>query len=109
LIDNRPDEKLFLEAVIPILKQAQQNNRKVRAFGEMVTVLWAQGLEAAAIELENFWNKLQQIENFSLFCSYPKSGFKNGEDCIARVCSIHTKRIDSTVGFTNEVLYKATL
>jgi hypothetical protein len=47
--------------------------RPIRAFGEMVALLWEQGNEDGAIALEELWNGLGQIRNFSLLCAYPAS------------------------------------
>ncbi len=53
LVNNWPDENLFFEFITTLLKRVQQNNRKVRAFGEMVAVLWEQGFNGATVQLEN--------------------------------------------------------
>src|ERR1700682_1816717 len=76
MVDGMPDEVRFSEALTPLLQRARGiENRQVRAFGEMVAVLWSQGHYGAAIELEVMWNRLQAIEQFPLFCAYPHSGF----------------------------------
>src|SRR5688500_19228341 len=49
--------------------------RSVRAFGEMVAVLWANGHNGATVRLEHLWHAFCQSEAFSLFCAYPKTGF----------------------------------
>jgi hypothetical protein len=43
----------------------------LRAYGEMVGVLWNAGQHSAAIRLEQFWNKLLSRCSASLFCGYP--------------------------------------
>lgn len=42
-----------------------------RAFGEMVGLLWTEGKFAAALELEDFWNRILANGGFQLFCAYP--------------------------------------
>ncbi len=42
----------------------------LRAYGEMVGILWRAGQFSAAIRLEQFWNKLLGRSSFSLFCGY---------------------------------------
>jgi PAS domain S-box-containing protein len=42
-----------------------------RAYGEMVGVLWSAQEFAAAIRLEEYWNRLLQSTRFKLFCGYP--------------------------------------
>ena len=50
----------------------------IRAYGEMVNVLWRDGLEAAAIRLETLWNELAQTREFKLLCGYSMGNFYKG-------------------------------
>jgi hypothetical protein len=49
----------------------------IRVFGEMVGVLWTSGRRVEAEQLETYWNRLQEIECFSLFCAYPVDLFED--------------------------------
>ena len=100
MMDGMPDEVRFTEAITPLLQRARGvDNRKVRAFGEMVAVLWAQGKCPAAIELEVMWNKLQAVEQFPLFCAYPRSGFgTEASASIQSVCAAHSRIIPGYAG-----------
>jgi hypothetical protein len=61
----------------------------IRAYGEMVDVLWKKGQTAAATRLEMLWNKLAQTEAFSLLCGYAMGNFyKDG--AIEDICSHHS-------------------
>ena len=42
----------------------------VRAYGEMVDILWQRGERTAALRLEDFWNELGRLQTFSLLCAY---------------------------------------
>jgi MEDS: MEthanogen/methylotroph, DcmR Sensory domain len=44
--------------------------KTIRAFGEMVDLLWRQGNEAGAIALEELWNELAESRKFALLCGY---------------------------------------
>lgn len=44
--------------------------KTIRAFGEMVDLLWREGNEAGAIALEELWNKLAETRRFALLCGY---------------------------------------
>jgi hypothetical protein len=78
-----PDEQHFSEVVDRLLARAQINGRRVRAFGEMVALLWAQGHTAATVHLE---------KSFTLFCAYPKSGFtQDATTSIQAICDAHSK------------------
>lgn len=70
-----PDEELFHNLVEKLLIRAQAGGRRVRAFGEMVAILWAKGNNGATVRLEHLWGRLCHGKTFSLFCAYPKSGF----------------------------------
>ena len=43
----------------------------VRAFGDMVGLLWERGFPDRAVQLEDLWNALQRRVDFGLFCGYP--------------------------------------
>ena len=107
LVDGWPNEVLFMKTVSRLLERATQRNRRVRAFGEMVAVLWAQGHFGATVNLEYLWNKFCANTAMSLFCAYPKSGFTTDISAsIHGICNCHSKVIDgSRTGF-KELFYK---
>jgi hypothetical protein len=107
MVNNWPDEDLFMEFITTLLKRAEQNNRNIRAFGEMVALLWQQGLNGATVQLENLWNKLHKNDKFTLFCAYPKIGFtQDMNTSIEIICSTHTKIIDGHPKPSTEVYYQ---
>jgi hypothetical protein len=107
MVNNWPDEKLFKQAITSILKMAHARNRKVRAFGEMVALLWASGLNGATVQLENLWHKLCHSEDFSLFCAYPKVGFtQNIQASINKICNSHNKVVSGEHFSTTDIIYK---
>jgi hypothetical protein len=86
------DDELFFRFVADILARATKNGRKVRAFGEMVAVMWSKGYYGAAVRLEHLWHRLCAENSFPLFCAYPKIGFaENGSEAIAHICAAHSK------------------
>ncbi len=44
---------------------------RMRAYGEMVGILWQAGQAGEAAILEDYWNRLLQTGELSLFCGYP--------------------------------------
>ncbi|MBV8975965.1 MAG: MEDS domain-containing protein [Alphaproteobacteria bacterium] len=92
MVDGWPEQDKFRTMVRGILARAGRGGRRVRAFGEMVAVMWAKGHCAATVRLEHLWQQMCEQESFVLFCAYPKSGFtENPVDSIARVCAQHSK------------------
>jgi hypothetical protein len=43
MVNDWPDENLFNQVINEVIVKAKGNNRNVRAFGEMVAILWAKG------------------------------------------------------------------
>ena len=70
MVDDRPDARCF-DAVIGAQVRAIAQRGPLRAYGEMVGLLWAAGRRDAAIELEALWNELAHEVAFDLFCGYP--------------------------------------
>jgi MEDS: MEthanogen/methylotroph, DcmR Sensory domain len=67
----------------------------VRAYGEMVDVLWQRGERDAAMRLEEFWNDLAKLQTFSLLCAYyidnlDGAAYAGPLEC---VCKVHTHLI----------------
>jgi len=94
MIDGWPDSKLFFSWVSEFLIKVRTKNRKVRAFGEMVAVLWAQGNNGATVQLEHLWNQFCAHEDLTLFCAYPKSGFtEDAAVSLEKICAAHSKLI----------------
>jgi len=107
MVNNWPDEKLFFETVKAVFKRAQKNSRKVRAFGEMVALLWQEGFSDATVQLEKLWNQFHKKGAFSLFCAYPKKGFKQDiSKSIHTICCEHSKIIDGSPRPSTEIHYK---
>src|SRR6185436_4022583 len=85
--DGWPDEDLFRETVTRLLQRARVPGRRVRAFGEMVALLWARGHHDATVRLEHLWHELCRQEAFALFCAYPRAGFtRDATESIREIC-----------------------
>ncbi|HXT69413.1 MAG TPA: MEDS domain-containing protein [Vicinamibacterales bacterium] len=92
-----PDEKRFMTVIHGLLERAGHGGRPVRAFGEMVALLWAQGHSGATVRLEHLWHGLCAAESFALFCAYPKSGFTmDAAESLQQICATHSKVISRT-------------
>jgi hypothetical protein len=89
-----PDDHLFANLVGELIARASKNGRSVRAFGEMVALLWARGLNGSTVRLEHLWNTFCRNYGFSLLCSYPKAGFtKDRRQSIAEICTHHSRHL----------------
>jgi hypothetical protein len=102
-----PDETLFMEFVGGLIRRARRNNPRVRAFGEMVAILWAQGHNGATVQLEHLWNQFCKTEGFCLFCAYPKSGFTNDiHASMEHICNAHSKMVSASEKSLTKLIYR---
>jgi anti-sigma regulatory factor (Ser/Thr protein kinase) len=94
--EERIDHEAFRAVVGGIMRDAMQSGREVRAYGEMVALLWDRGEVLAAIELEKLWNELAREFRFSLWCAYHGHSLAVHEhaDELHEVCHLHTCVID---------------
>jgi hypothetical protein len=91
MVGGMPDEGLFNSFVDGLLRRARFNGPRVRAFGEMVALLWASGLAAATVRLEFLWQQYCERHTLSLFCAYPRAGFtKDASESLAEICALHS-------------------
>jgi len=94
MINGWPDENLFYHLITNLLLRGRKKDRPVRAFGEMVAVLWSQGHAGATVYLEHLWTRYCEQEQFGLFCAYPRSGFTDDlHQSLSRICACHSKII----------------
>ena len=97
MVNDWPDDRLFTEFVDGLIARARASASRVRAFGEMVAILWAQGHAGATVRLEYLWNQMcwNQVCNrqgFSLLCAYPKPGFtEDPTESLAKICAAHQR------------------
>lgn len=71
-VGGQPDWRRFEGAINEAMRQVHPAHvdAGLRAYGEMVGILWKARQFAAAIRLEQFWNKLLEQQSFSLYCAY---------------------------------------
>jgi len=107
MVNDWPDENLFMQLVSSIIAVAKKENRQVRAFGEMVAILWAKGHVGATVRLEHLWNKFCETESFCLFCAYPRSGFtQDASESVMHICGAHSKMIAGFGKSQTDIFYK---
>jgi hypothetical protein len=89
---NMPDAGAFRRNVGDVIDQALAGRARtpVRAYGEMVDVLWKRGCAEAAIKLEILWNELAASHAFQLLCGYSMGNFFKQAEYYERICEQHT-------------------
>jgi PAS domain S-box-containing protein len=90
-VAGQPDAEHFAREVGGLIRRAAAGGAPVRVFGEMVSLLCADGKPDAALRLEELWNELRAGLHFSLLCAYPLGFFArepNGRSFL-RICAQH--------------------
>jgi hypothetical protein len=83
-----------------VIRRAGAGGRPVRAFGEMVALLWEDGLVSDAVRLEAMWEELGDRHRFSLFCGYQADSVARDIDALAEVCRLHSEIVGASSGAT---------
>lgn len=97
MVDDWPDARRFETLVSALVERARGGalNRPVRAFGEMVVLLWQGGHHGATVRLEHLWRRISQIRHFSVYCAYPRHAFgEHAGNSLLQICSAHTHVFD---------------
>jgi anti-sigma regulatory factor (Ser/Thr protein kinase) len=94
--DGQVDPAGFREVVGSLVREAAETGRGIKAYGEMVALLWEAGHVLGAIELEKLWNGLAGELSFALFCAYHINSAAGPEhaEALHEVCRLHTAVID---------------
>jgi hypothetical protein len=97
--NGMPDPRLFQRAIGDQIEQTIRGRGRtpLRAYGEMVDVLWQRGQAEAAIRLEVLWNELASLHTFSLLCGYAIGNFYKEPSQIEAVARQHTHVIGTNV------------
>ena len=91
MASDLPDADAFKRNVGNVIEQTLGGRAiPVRAYGEMVDVLWKRGQVDAAIRLEILWNELAQTHRFELLCGYSMGNFYKQIAQYETVCGQHT-------------------
>jgi len=72
MADGQPDRESFRSAIRVVLRQlrTRTGSREIRAYGEMVGLLWNAGHCAAAAQIELLWSEVLSESSLQLFCAY---------------------------------------
>jgi hypothetical protein len=72
MVRGRPNWERFEKTITAAVTSVDRApGQRIRAYGEMVGLLWTSGEYSAALELENFWNRILASLGALLYCAYP--------------------------------------
>ena len=100
MVDGNADHARFKKRVGDLIEAlcADRPPCPVRAYGELVDLLWQDGNAGAAIKLEMLWNQLAEAYDFSLLCGYAFGHFykETRDPRYQEVRNHHTHVIDTS-------------
>ena len=99
MVDGQPHPGMFEDNVGRLIDQTLAGRKRttIRAYGEMVDVLWKRGETEAAINLEILWNKLAVKYDFALLCGYAMGSFYKQTEQLEQIAALHSHVIGSNV------------
>jgi PAS domain S-box-containing protein len=91
-VDGALDRGRFRSVVGGLVQARSSSGRPVRAYGEMVDLLWQRGERRAAAELEEMWNRLGEELPLALLCAYRMGNFVTAADAadFDAICRSHS-------------------
>jgi hypothetical protein len=98
MVNGLPDRTLFFDVVGKLVEKFSKSGQPIRAYGEMVALLWKKGNRQAVIQLENLWNELAALHDFSLFCAYPELHFIMDKEMPAKIRECHNVSLSLNTG-----------
>ena len=109
MVDGMPQWNAFHAAIGGTIAEMRLQYPTVRAYGEMVDILWQRGEQQAAIRLEEFWNDIAQLQTFSLLCAYAMDPLRGDTYAgLESVCRCHTHLIPARdYERLNEAVYES--
>ena len=92
MVDGMPDPEKFNALIGATLANMKSRYSTVKAYGEMVNILWNEGNLYGTMALESLWNELLSQKHFTLLCAYSLQGLSEEKQGIAfhEVCQCHS-------------------
>jgi hypothetical protein len=92
---DSPNPEMFAATIGRVFARLKKDRQYlvVRAYGEMVDILWQAGRATAALEVERLWNALATEHSFWLLCAYSEASLEKecGEAQLGQICGHHRR------------------
>ena len=111
MVGGTPEWTGFHKLIGGTIAEMRLQYPAVRAYGEMVDILWQRGEQKAAVRLEEFWNEIGRLQTFSLLCAYAIDPLRGDTYAgLESICRCHTHLIPARdYSELNEAVYQASL
>lgn len=90
--DGIPDRAKFRALIGDLIQQVASRYPRVRAYGEMVNLLWENDNLLGTVKLEELWNELAKTHPFTLLCGYHMGNFheESHDKAFHQFCNAHS-------------------
>lgn len=96
MVGGAPDPLAFDATVGNLVRAAASKGAPLRAYGEMVTLLWEEGNVTGALELDALWYDLLSSVGFSLYCAYSTAILSDDQaEPVTSVRQLHSDIVES--------------
>ena len=103
MVDGVPDADRFRDTTTAAIDKARGPTRaSVRVYSETVDLLWKQGRDTVALQVEMLWNKLVRSSDITLLCGCAMSSLIENAS-VENICRQHTHLVtaDGTTRIPN--------
>jgi hypothetical protein len=92
MVNGLPTPERFDSVIGTHLQRLSRSHRGIRAFGEIVNLLWRDGKQQAALRLEDIWNDALGYHPLALVCGYSMTAFSDAAERpgLSRILTTHT-------------------
>jgi hypothetical protein len=107
--DGQPNPERFSASCGAVARELHAKYGRLRAYGEMVGVLWSQKSFATAIALEALWNTLIDAIGFDIFCGYPIDVLSEDFQlaCVHPLLDLHTRVVPAVAHNFDQAMRRA--
>ena len=93
MVNGSPTTERFDTVIGTHLERLSRAHGGVRAFGEIVNLLWRDGKHQAALQLEDIWNEALGYHPLALVCGYSMTAYRDAaaRPSLAGILTTHTK------------------
>lgn len=92
MVSGLPDNKKFNDSIINIIIEMDSKFPRVKAYAEMVNVLWNEGNALGSVALEKLWCDALLLKKFTLLCGYSLESICEDKQGVVfkEVCRCHS-------------------
>jgi hypothetical protein len=102
MVDGQPDRHRFFRVIGGVIQGIRERTGRfeLRAYGEMVGLLWQAGQAGTAVRVEDLWNELLPSHRVTLYCGYPIDvlSAEFSPDTLGPILCCHTRLVTANGG-----------